>query len=147
MIRLWLAALIAMACAILIAFVLPVPAHAKCKIVKFCQPGQENCEPMCMTTSDGGPDREHMYTDGRDRRRQFYQQRAARAAEQRRDRAPWGSDYDTSSRGVAQRQQEGRDRWRDGQVVQGLPGKISPFVPGSTQDIAWREERKRRGIQ
>ena len=130
--------------ALLLGFIIPVPAHAACKqIGPLCQPGT-GCEPRCITTSDGGPGRDNMYTDGRARQR-MYQRYRARAAAQRRDPPPWkGSNY--ASR--AQRQQEGRDRWRDdGQVVQGLPGKISPFVPGSTQDLAWKEERRRRGVQ
>ena len=127
-----------------------VPVHAKCiPYGPLCQPGT-GCEPKCITTSDGGPGRDNIYSDDRKRaaRQRMYQHYRERAAAQRRDKAPWeGTNYDTAQ-GRAQRQQEGRDRWRDdGQVVQGLPGKISPFVPGSTQDLAWKEERRRRGVQ
>lgn len=150
--RLLFAIAVAIIMAILLGFAIPVPAYAACKhIGHWCQPGEENCENHCITTSDGGPGRDNIYSDDRRRaarERMYRRYSAERAAAQRRDKAPWGSDYDTSSRGVAQRQQEGRDRWRDdGQVVQGLPGKISPFVPGSTQDLAWKDERRRRGIQ
>lgn len=111
-----------------------LPAHA-CKLAPrspLCQPGQENCEPQCITTSDGGPGRDNMYTDGR---------RPNNGAFQRMERAR----YQARMRTIAA-QNEGRNQWRNNGTPSSV-GTISPFVPGSTQDTAWRAERRAHGIQ
>lgn len=59
----WMFALgMALICAILLGFVLPVPAHAKCKSYgSLVQPGDER-ECRCITTSDRAYE---LYADGR----------------------------------------------------------------------------------
>ena len=114
---------------------LPAAADAKCKLAPrspLCQPGQANCEPRCITTSDGGPGRDNMYLDGRKHPQAF-------STEQRRRMA--------MRRAMASRtakQAEGRAQWANDGTPSSV-GTISPFVPGSIQDKAWREERARRG--
>jgi hypothetical protein len=80
-------------------------------------------EPRCLTTSDTGKEQ---YKDDRasDVRRRMMQRRMAIGAQQARGRADWRNNGTPSS-----------------------VGTISPFVPGSVEDTAWRAERKRRGIQ
>ena len=112
-----------------------VPAYAKCKLAPrspLCQPSQPNCEPRCITTSDGGPGRENMYTDGR------------RQAQVRRFRGNWIDRQAKSYRDAAAAR--GKADWRNSGTPSPV-GIISPFVPGSIEDTAWRAERKRRGIQ
>jgi len=76
----------ALAVAILLGFLLPVPANARCIRAPnspICERGADpaECEELCITTSDGAFE---PYTDGRRRRQQFYRERAA--AEQRTER-------------------------------------------------------------
>jgi len=120
-------------CAILLGFLLPVPAQAKCiPYGPLCQPGT-GCEPKCITTSDGAFE---PYTDGRKRRQEFYRERAA--AEQRTERR---REYIQHFRD----RREGRAQWRNDGTPSSV-GTISPFVPGSRQDLAWKDERRRRGV-
>jgi hypothetical protein len=129
--RLLLAAVMALVCAIMIVLILPVPADAACKSIRrLCQQGE--CENMCITTSDGGPGRDNMYTDGRRKPARFtdspgyqrYREQVRIRARQERGRREWANDGTPSAVGI-----------------------ISPFVPGSTQDLAWKDERRRRGVQ
>jgi hypothetical protein len=111
---------------------LAVPAYAKCKLAPrspLCQVGQANCEPRCITTSDGGPGRDNMYLDGR---------------KQQRPRGSWASRQTKAWNTNAQAQ--GRAAWRNNGTPSSV-GTISPFVPGSVQDTAWRAERAKRGIR
>jgi hypothetical protein len=125
--RLLLAVTMAVACAILLAFVLPVPAHAKCRSIgRLCQAGE--CENRCITTSDGGPGRDNMYIDDRNKRGQSWQRfrESRRASEEARGRA---HTSDMASGGTMH-----------GSIL------VSPFVPGSDADRSWQKERKRRGL-
>jgi hypothetical protein len=95
----------------------------------LCQVGQENCEETCITTSDGGPGRDNQYIDGRKQqfdRFQYYRERGRRAREAA--------------------EAEGRRAWANNGTPSSV-GMISPFVPGSTQDLAWRAERQRHGMR
>lgn len=112
-------------CLIMIALapLLVSTANAGCRPYgPLVQPG-DGREPQCITTSDGAG---QPYTDGRDNRRRWQM-------EQRR------MDF-------RRRQDEGRGAWANNGTPSSV-GTISPFVPGSTQDLAWKAERKRRGIQ
>jgi hypothetical protein len=98
-------------------------AEAGCRPAgPLVQPG-DGREQECITTSDG---KGQPYIDGRDQRRW-------RQMEQRR------MDFRRA-------QQEGRNSWANNGTPSRI-GTISPFVPGSTQDLAWRAERKRHGVQ
>jgi hypothetical protein len=126
--RLLFAVMAALVMGVLLAFMLPVPAQAKCKSIgPLCQPGT-GCEPKCITTSDGGPGRDNMYIDDRKRRgeswRRFRESR--REGEEARGRA---HTSDMASGGTMH-----------GSIL------VSPFVPGSDADRAWQKERKRRGL-
>jgi hypothetical protein len=89
-----------------------------------CQYFSDGREPLCWTTQDGAPD---PYIDGRDRRDFSWYHRFENM---RRERAA---------------QDEGRSNWRDNGTPSSV-GTISPYVPGSIQDRAWRDERARRGM-
>ena len=108
----------------------------------LCQPGQK-CEPRCITTSDGGPGGDNIYSDDR---RRIARERAYRyrLQQQRRD-----GDYEfMRTREYRQAsEQRGRAAWANDGIKTERVGTISPFVPGSVEDTAWRAERKRRGIQ
>lgn len=127
-------------------------ANAKCRPAPhspLCQVGQENCEPTCITTSDGGPGADNIYSD--DRKRMQARQRAYQWRQEARERDYLRThDGDYRFQRTPQYQQQAQQRGRDSWANNGTPssvGTISPFVPGSTEDTAWRAERKRRGIQ
>jgi hypothetical protein len=120
---------------ILLGMVLPV--HAKCiPYGPLCQPGT-GCEPMCITTSDGANE---PYTDGRKRaaRQRMYQHYRERGEAARMEKR---REYIQHIRD----RQEGRAQWRNDGTPSSV-GTISPFVPGSRQDLAWKDERRRRGV-
>lgn len=141
--KMLLAIMASAAIAILLGFLLPVPAHAKCIRAKnspICERGADpaECEELCVTTSDGAFE---PYTDGRKRaaRQRLYQHyREQAAAEQRTQRR---REYIQHIRD----RQEGRAQWRNDGTPSSV-GTISPFVPGSRQDLAWKDERRRRGV-
>ena len=81
-------------------------------------------EPRCLYTSDTGKEQ---YKRDPQRPRGSW---ASRQTQQWRDSA--------KKRGAAVGQNNG---------TPSSVGVISPFVPGSVEDTAWRAERKRRGIQ
>jgi len=81
-------------------------------------------EPRCLTTSDTGKEQ---YKRDTQRPRGSW---ASRQTQQWRDNA--------KKRGAA--------AWQNNGTPSSV-GTISPFVPGSVEDTAWRAERKRRGIQ
>ena len=121
--------------ALMVTPLLIVPAYAKCKLAPrspLCQPGQPNCEARCITTSDGGPGRDNMYIDGR------------RQPQVRRFRGAWIDRQPQAYRDAAAAR--GKTAWRNSGTPSPV-GVISPFVPGSVQDKAWRAERAKRGIQ
>jgi hypothetical protein len=103
------------------ASLLTVPVDARSR----CQYFNDGREPLCFTTSDGAND---PYIDGRDRSSFSWHDRMERM---RRDRQA--------------REDEGRSQWRNDGTPSSV-GTISPFVPGSDQDRAWRAERARRGM-
>ena len=85
------------------------------------------------------------YTDGRKRaaRQRLYQHyREQAAAEQRtqRGRAP------IRSRRMSRARQQKAAPAGVTTVRWSWAGTISPFVPGSRQDLAWKDERRRRGV-
>lgn len=121
--------------AVVAAYVFGIGSASACKRAPnspLCQVGQENCEPTCITTSDGAG---QPYTDGRrDDGWQWRQMRRERFERFERFRAA---------------QAEGRNHTSDmatGGTKTASGILISPFVPGSTQDRAWQSERKRRGL-
>ena len=125
-------------------------ANAKCKPAPhspLCQVGDTNCEPTCITTSDGGPGADNIYSDDRKRiaRERAYRYRAQERWRQQHE----DGDYRFMRTREYQQQaaQRGRDSWANDGIKTDRVGTISPFVPGSTEDTAWRAERKRRGIQ
>jgi hypothetical protein len=111
--------------AIALTPLLAVPADAWSRCTYY----RDGREPRCLYKSDSGKDQ---YTDGRLRRpavrdtRSFAEKQTPEWRENARKRgaAAWRNDGTPSS-----------------------VGTISPFVPGSVEDTAWRAERKRRGIQ
>jgi hypothetical protein len=107
--------------AALVSFMLPAQTDARSR----CQYFSDGREPLCWTTSDGAND---PYIDGRDRRDMPWYHRME---QMRRDRDA---------------RDEGRNDWRNNGTPSSV-GVISPFVPGSIQDRAWKEERARHGIQ
>jgi hypothetical protein len=109
---------------LLVAFllvILSVSADARSR----CQYFSDGREPLCWTTSDGASD---PYIDGRDRRDFSWYHRME---DMRRRRSA---------------DDEGRSQWRNNGTPSSV-GMISPFVPGSMQDRAWRDERARRGVE
>jgi len=119
--------------ALAITPLLIAPTYAKCRSIgPLCQPGT-GCEPKCITTSDGGPGRENMYTRDKKSSQGFKRVRGSWASRQ-------GKQWNANA------QAEGRAAWRNNGTPSSV-GMISPFVPGSVQDKAWRAERAKRGIQ
>jgi len=106
--------------------VLSVPADARSR----CQYFNDGREPLCWTTQDGGYD---PYIDGRDRQDFSWHRRMEdmrRREQMRRDA-----------------EDEGRSQWRNDGFRTNSGILVSPFVPGSNQDRAWHDERRRRGIE
>ena len=87
----------------------------------LCQVGQEDCEPRCITTSDGGPGRDNQYIDGR--RSDGWRWRQTQMRRERFERFRAAQD-------------EGRRHTSDmatgGSRIAGTNITVSPFVPGST---------------
>jgi hypothetical protein len=88
-------------------------------------------EPRCLYTSDTGKDQ---YKDGR---------RTTSQPFSGRPRGSWASRQTQQWRDNAKRR--GAAAWQNSGTPSSV-GPISPFVPGSVEDTAWRAERKRRGI-
>ena len=129
---------ITIALALVAATVLGIGSASACKRAPgspLCQVGQEDCEPRCITTSDGGPGRDNQYIDGR--RSDGWRWRQTQMRRERFERFRAAQD-------------EGRRHTSDmatgGSRIAGTNITVSPFVPGSTQDRAWQGERKRRGL-
>jgi hypothetical protein len=96
------------------------PAHARSRCTYY----SDGREPRCLTTSDTGKEQ---YKRDTQRPRGSW---ASRQTQRWRDNA--------TKRGAA--------AWQNNGTPSSV-GTISPFVPGSVEDTAWRAERKRRGIQ
>ena len=120
----------------LAATVFGISSASACKIVGHTSDG----EPLCMTTSDGAG---QPYND--DRYRQRWQDELRWQEE--RQRTQRRREYIERYRDVRRRQEEGRSQWQNDGMKTERVGTISPFVPGSVQDTAWREERRKHGIQ
>jgi hypothetical protein len=118
--RLLLAILMAMACAILLGTMLPVPAHARSK----CQYFSDGREPLCSYTSDGAYE---PYTDGRTQRNYEYRRR-------------WIDYRRRYNEGARHTEDMASGGTKMGSIL------VSPYVPGSVQDKGWQAERKRRGL-
>jgi hypothetical protein len=85
-------------------------------------------EPRCLYTSDTG--KEQYKRDTR--------------SDPQRPRGSWASRQTQQWRDNAKKR--GAAAWQNNGTPSSV-GTISPFVPGSVEDTAWRAERKRRGIQ
>jgi len=135
------------------ALLLVSPAQA-CKVVKVV-----NGEPQCAHTSDTGSE---SYTGGTPAKKSAPTNNAGGwyySQHQHENNGYWWYKHQQYQREANQARidamqrrvdafNQGRNAWRqNGTKVNGLPGTISPFVPGSNQDVAWRAERQRRGIQ
>ena len=126
-----------LALALVATTVLGVGSASACKRAPnspLCQVGQADCEPTCITTSDGPG---QPYTDGRKdgmvNGRQWIQMRLRQQRiEHARETAAEGRNHtsDMATGGT--------------KMANGIT--VSPFVPGSTQDQAWQAERHRRGL-
>jgi hypothetical protein len=120
--QLLFAILMALTCAVLLGFVLPVPAHAWSK----CQYFSDGREPRCHVVSDGARE---PYVVGRRQRP--------------------GASWQRYRESIRSREEE-RGRTHTSDMATGgtkMGGMIvSPFVPGSDADRSWQAERKRRGL-
>jgi hypothetical protein len=111
--------------ALVITPVLIVPADAYSRCTYY----RDGREPRCLYKSDSGKEQ---YIDGRTRRPAG------------RDTRSFAEKQSPEWRRAAQ--QRGAAAWKNSGTPSPV-GTISPFVPGSVEDTAWRAERKRRGIQ
>jgi hypothetical protein len=123
--RLWLVIGTALVCAILIGFVLPLPAHARSNC-KFFTDGRE---PLCWTQPDG---RGQPYIDDR-KNTGFSDDFRKRNWERVQRRQAW-------RRGASHTEDMASGGTMHGSIL------VSPFVPGSVEDRGWQAERKRRGM-
>lgn len=111
-----------------LAPLLITPAHAYSR----CQYFSDGREPRCLYKSDSGKDQ---YKDGR---------RTTAQPFSGRPKGSWASRQTQQWRDAAKAR--GKADWRNDGTPSSV-GTISPYVPGSIEDTAWRAERKRRGIQ
>jgi hypothetical protein len=118
---------------LLIAYAYLGSAHARSRCTYYT----DGREPRCLTTSDTGKEQ---YKDDR---KKPTGTRPFSAQHQAIQRQTMMRQYMAKQRAA---QERGRADWRNSGTPSSV-GTISPFVPGSTQDTAWRAERKRRGIQ
>jgi hypothetical protein len=94
-----------------------------------CQYFSDGREPRCLYKSDTGKEQ---------------YKRDTQRSDPLRPRGSWASRQTQAWRDNAKKR--GAAAWQNNGTPSSV-GTISPFVPGSIEDTAWRAERKRRGIQ
>jgi hypothetical protein len=127
---------LAITCGLLLISIGSAEAYSRCTYYK------DGREPRCLYQSDGKGD---PYLDGRKHPQARPQARQGVMAEAMRRRMANQAMMRQHMAQQRAKQARGAADWRNSGTPSSV-GTISPYVPGSTEDTAWRAERKRRGL-